>query len=264
MNTSLLTALGLAGVLAASQAAAQVTFYQRNDFRGRSLTVDQPIRNHARSDFDDRASSAIVDGGQWQVCDDVRFNGRCVVLQPGQYDSLAAMGLDNQISSVRPMEHQARDYDRGAPRVAQGYDYPSDGERLYSARVTSARAVYGPPQQRCWVERQDVPDRGANVPGAVIGGVIGGVLGHQIGAGRGNTAATIGGALAGAAVGGNANGGHRGNDAQEVQRCADVPGGEAPDFWDVTYDFHGVEHHVQMTAPPGATIAVDRNGDPRT
>lgn len=70
------------------------------------------------------------------------------------------------------------------------YDYRRrDNERLYEARVTNVRAVVGPPQQRCWVEREQVANSspGVNVPGAIIGGAIGGLLGHQIGGGRGRT-----------------------------------------------------------------------------
>jgi uncharacterized protein YcfJ len=50
---------------------------------------------------------------------------------------------------------------------------------------------------------------------------------------------------------------------QDVQRCATTPSQRRPEFWDVTYDFRGQEHRVQMTAPPGATITVNRRGEPR-
>jgi len=88
MNTMLRTALGVAGVLLAAQASAQVTFYQGRDFRGPSFTADGPVWNLERYGFNDRASSAVVDNGEWQVCEDARFGGRCVVLQPGEYPSL--------------------------------------------------------------------------------------------------------------------------------------------------------------------------------
>jgi uncharacterized protein YcfJ len=253
-------ALCVAGLLAATEAAAQVTFFAREGFRGPSITVDRRLGNLEREGFNDRASSAIVDGGQWQVCEDARFNGRCVVLQPGQYDSLRAMGLNNQVSSVRPVDRVAaydNRYDRD-DRWAR-----RDGERLFEVPVTSVRAVVGPPQQRCWVERQDIATGGANVPGAVIGGVLGGILGHQIGEGRGNDVATIGGAIAGAAVGGNVNRGPDGVVSRDVQRCDYVPSNATPDYWDVTYNFRGIEHRVQMSAPPGPTILVNRDGEPR-
>jgi uncharacterized protein YcfJ len=47
-----------------------------------------------------------------------------------------------------------------------------------------------------------------------------------------------------------------------VQRCADQPA-QGPAYWDVTYFFRGQEHHVQMTAPPGNTVTVNRQGEPR-
>jgi uncharacterized protein YcfJ len=100
------------------------------------------------------------------------------------------------------------------------------------------------------------------VPGAIIGGIIGGVLGHQVGGGRGRDVATAGGAVAGAAIGANA-----GRDkqvyAQDVQRCTNVSSNARPEYYDVTYNFNGVEHRVQMSAPPGPTIAVNGNGEPR-
>jgi uncharacterized protein YcfJ len=148
------------------------------------------------------------------------------------------------------------------------YDYRRrQNERLYEANVSYVRAVVGPPQQRCWVEREQVDNRGAagvNIPGAIIGGAIGGILGHQIGGGRGQDIATGIGILGGAAVGANVG---RGSDdpvyTQNVQRCEYVPTSASLDYWDVTYNFGGYEHRVQMTTPPGATILVNAQGEPR-
>jgi len=117
------------------------------------------------------------------------------------------------------------------------------------------------------VERQQVAPSGggANIPGAIVGAVIGGVLGHQIGSGRGNDIATAGGAVAGAAVGANVNRSGGGPvETRDVQRCTNAPNDAQPDFWDVTYNFRGVEHHMQTSAPPGPTITVNGNGEPRT
>jgi uncharacterized protein YcfJ len=148
------------------------------------------------------------------------------------------------------------------------YDYRRrQNERLYEANVSYVRAVVGPPQQRCWVEREQVDNRGAagvNISGAIIGGAIGGILGHQIGGGRGQDIATGIGILGGAAVGANVG---RGSDdpvyTQNVQRCEYVPTSASLDYWDVTYNFGGYEHRVQMTTPPGATILVNAQGEPR-
>jgi uncharacterized protein YcfJ len=177
------------------------------------------------------------------------------------------MGLNNEISSVRPVDRYA---DSGPPRFADHGPGRDDDrwarrrdERLFEVPVNSVHAVVGPPQQRCWVERQEVGTGGANVPGAVIGGVIGGILGHQVGAGHGRDAATVGGAIAGAAIGGNVDRGPDGVVSRDVQRCDYAPANATPDYWDVTYNFRGVEHHVQMSAPPGPTITVNRDGEPR-
>ena len=164
-------------------------------------------------------------------------------------------------------QRQADEAQRLAASAPAAYDYRRrPDEPLYEAPVTSVRAVVGPPQQRCWVERQIV-DSGApgiNVPGAVVGGVVGGILGHQIGSGRGQDLATGIGAAGGAVLGANA--GHEAPGAvytQDVQRCATVPTAARLDYWDVTYNFRGYEHRVQTTTPPGSTILVNAQGEPR-
>ncbi len=67
-----------------------------------SFTADSSVWNMDRTGFNDRTSSAVVRGGSWEVCEHARFEGRCIVLQPGEYPSLAAMGMNNNVSSVRP------------------------------------------------------------------------------------------------------------------------------------------------------------------
>jgi len=268
MSMSFRMLLGVAGVALATQAGAQVTFYSGEGFRGEAFQVTGPVWDFDRTHFNDRASSAIVGRGRWQVCVDARFSGRCVILTRGSYPSLAGFGMNNAISSVRPVTREVR-YENEVPPTAAApvYEYrvrPS--ERLYQANVTSVRAVIGTPGQHCWVERQQVveprPDA-ANVPGAIIGGIIGGVLGHQVGAGRGRDVATVGGAVAGAAVGANVNRGGTAVYGQDVQRCEAAPAAARPDFWDVTYEFRGVLHHAQLAAAPGPTITVNERGEPR-
>ncbi len=250
--------------------AAQVTFYERERFEGRTFTTDKQVGNFERYGFNDRASSVVVGGGQWEVCDNTGFSGRCVVLRPGQYASLGAMGLNDRVSSVRAVNANLRPDDhRYAPAPVAVYDSRRRGnERLYEANVTSVRAVLGTPEQRCWVEREPAPAQrgGANVPGALLGAVIGGILGHQVGGGRGQDIATAGGAVAGAAVGANVgrDGGGPQGQMQDVQRCASAPSQARPDYWDVTYNFRGQEHRIQITTQPGATVVVNEQGEPRT
>ena len=255
MRAMLKTLLGAAGVALAAQAAAQVTLYADEGFHGRAFTANGTIRNFDRTGFNDRAQSVVVQGGRWEACEDADFAGRCVVLRPGSYDSLSGMGMSRKISSIRPVG----DYGYYSNEAPAAYV-----ERRYQVPVTSVHAVVGPPEQRCWVERQQVvQDRGGpNIPGAIVGGVLGGVLGHQIGSGRGNDVATAGGAVAGAAIGANVNRGGTEPYDRDVQRCETVPTSAQPDYWDVTYDFRGVHHRVQLRAPPGPTLTVNDNGVP--
>jgi uncharacterized protein YcfJ len=262
MRKPLTIPLAVAAIMLATQAGAEITFYPGDDFHGRGFTVDREVSNLDKTGFNDRARSAIVNAGRWEACEDAYFRGRCVVLRPGSYDSLEGMGMSERISSIRPAGHHAR-FDEPQPLATPSYDYyQRPHERLYEANVTSVHAVGGPPEQRCWVERQQaVEPGGANIPGAVVGAVIGGVLGHQVGGGRGRDVATAGGAVAGAAIGANVGRGGTTYD-RDVERCTNVSGFR-PSYWDVTYQFQGVEHRVQLSAPPGPTISVNGNGEPR-
>jgi len=272
MNSLIKSALLLAGSLLATQALAQVTFYERENFSGRSFSPQRPqVVNFERLGFNDRASSVIVLSERWQVCDDVRFGGRCAVLSPGRYRSLASMGLNDRVSSVRRIGRNERiDDDLVMVPPDPVYDNRRrNNERLYDAEVIAVRAVVGPPERRCWIEREQVVEEEqsrANVPGALAGALIGGIIGHQIGNGGGRDIATVGGVVGGAAIGANVG---RSTDGQrtvgrDVQRCEENVRQTQPDYWDVTYRFRGIEHQVQMTSPPGRTLSVNRRGEPRS
>lgn len=259
-----------ATLLVASQAFAQVTFYESDNFQGRSFTTQQQINDFQRFGFNDRASSVVVMNNRWEVCEDIRFSGRCVVLRAGRYPSLSAMGINDRVSSVRMIGSNARvDDNRYAPPPIPVYDNRRrNGEGLYEANVSSVRAVVGPPTQRCWVEREQMVQNngGANAPAVIAGALLGGILGHQVGGGRGNDLATAGGAIAGATIGSNigSNSGGQVVVTQNVQRCSTVPNQSQPDYWDVTYIFRGQEHRIQMATPPGRTVTVNRLGEPRS
>jgi len=107
MNTYLKNALTLTAVAIASQVMAQVTFYEQDNFRGRSFTTENQVGNFQRYGFNDSASSVVVTKDSWEVCETTQFGGRCAVLQPGRYPSLAAMGLNDRVSSVRAVRNNA-------------------------------------------------------------------------------------------------------------------------------------------------------------
>lgn len=279
MTTTIVQALLATSALAfILPAAAQVTFYEKEGFQGRTFNTQQRIGNLERSNFSNQASSVVVVGSRYQVCENTRFEGRCTVLRPGQYPSLVAMGLNNRISSVRPLQANQRvaeaDY-APMPVVAQDFRRRRD-ERLFDADVVSARAVAGTPAQRCWMEREQVVQQQAqpqpvqgdlNLPGAAIGAVIGGILGHQVGGGSGKQIATVGGAVGGAALGAQYGRGTTSVAAapitQDVRRCDGNAVQAVPAYWDVTYQFRGQQHRIQTARDPGRTVTVNRNGEPR-
>lgn len=269
MNTLFKQALLVSAIAIATHATAQITFYEGEYFGGRSFTANQSTPDFRNAGFNDRASSIVVEDERWEVCVDAHYNGQCMVLRPGRYASLAEMGLNDQVSSVRVMDPAENiDKHRLAPMPSPVYDSRRrDHERVFDAKVLSARAVVGPPTQRCRVEREEVPQTQSkpNVGGAVAGALLGGILGHQVGGGVGKDLATIGGAVAGAAVGANV-GREDGKPAtqREVKRCADQPASTKPVFWDVRYRFRGRDHQVQMTYAPGDTITVNGKGEPRS
>jgi uncharacterized protein YcfJ len=256
--------------LLATAASAQVTFYEREGFRGQAYTANGDVANMQRRGFNDQASSAIVERGQWEVCTDAQFRGDCRVLRSGSYDSLRGMGLGNRISSVRRARGRG-DNDRYTyapePLREPNYDYRRrPRERLYEARVTSTHAVYETNNERCWSERDDSQrDRGRpNVGGAIIGGILGGVLGHQIGGGSGKDIATGVGAIGGAVVGSNVGRNRDSNDyGRRVERCTSDNRSSQPMYWDVAYNHRGTDHRAQMASPPGDTITVNNRGEPR-
>ncbi len=247
--------------------ASQVIFYERENFEGRSFAAERPVDDFGRFGFNDRASSVVVLGGPWEACTDNAFAGRCAVLRPGRYASLAAMGMNDRVSSVRQVGPQVRvEEQRYAPPPVAVYDNRRRGdERTFEADVTSVRAVVGPVEQRCWMEQEQVSQNsgGSNPGGAVVGALIGGILGHQVGGGTGKDIATAGGAVAGAVVGSRMGANGQQVQTQNVQRCTNVAAQGRPEYWDVTYSFRGTEHRIQMTTRPGPTITVNGQGEPR-
>jgi uncharacterized protein YcfJ len=270
MNSTLKAILATTTAAFAITATAQITFFEKEDFQGRSFTTERAVGNFANMGFNDRASSVVVNSQRWEVCEDIRYGGRCAVLRPGRYAALADMALNNRVSSVQPVSRNRRVEDgHYAPDPQPLYDSRRrNDEPLFAANVTAAHAVMGPTTQRCWMEREAVVQEqdGINAGGAVVGALLGGILGHQVGGGVGKDIATAGGAVAGAVVG--ANVGRNKNPSQgtarDVQRCTEQPNEGPPAYWDVVYNFRGVDHRVQMTTAPGPTILVNALGEPRT
>ncbi|WP_158290199.1 beta/gamma crystallin family protein [Ramlibacter sp. WS9] len=229
MKTLIKTAIAACTLVLGTQAMAQIVIYEREGFRGRSVVVDKDMRNLDRRGMGDSAKSIVVERGRWEVCDEPRFQGRCAVLRRGNYPTLQGAGFTSNISSIRKAS-EGRRYDN-EPQAAAGDDYQyrrRASERTSEVPVTSVRAIMGPPNQRCWVDRQAAP-----APADPAAALIAGILGYQVGPAP-----------------------------QTVQRCREVQG--APAHYEVTYNFRGSPRTVQMAAPPANNkIVVNQRGEPR-
>ena len=138
MNARIRNTLIVLGIAAAGSASANVTFYERENFAGREITIDQTVPNFGDTRFNDRARSAIVNSGQWEVCVDAQFAGSCQVIGPGRYPDLG--GLAGRVSSVRPMT-TARVTDRGErQRPAGAHGGGRATATLYEGRDLSGRS----------------------------------------------------------------------------------------------------------------------------
>lgn len=89
------------GILATAAGAADLTLYSDGDFQGRPLNVVIDLKQLGSLNFNDRASSVVIEKGAWVLCSGEDFSGDCVTLEPGRYGSLKDLGLDDAITSVR-------------------------------------------------------------------------------------------------------------------------------------------------------------------
>ena len=88
-------------MFAGSTAMAGITFYEFENFGGRQIGGNEAMPNFRALDFNDRARSAIIDGGPWEVCVGTNFDNKCTVLAPGRYPNLGEWS--RKISSARPV-----------------------------------------------------------------------------------------------------------------------------------------------------------------
>ena len=104
----------------------------------------------------------------------------------------------------------------------------SPADQIFQARVVSARAVGTAPEQHCWMEQKQIGP--LELPGAIVAGV-GDLLSNQ----------------------------H--SEPNIVRHCETISGTTA--YWDVVYEFNGVQHRTQLSSAPGTTVAVNGYGDLR-
>ena len=164
MNTLLRNSLTLASLLIANQATAQITFYEEQGFAGRSFSTDKRIGNFERNGFNDRASSLVVQRDRWEVCEDAQFRGRCIVLRPGRYASLSAIGLNERVSSVRKVSKNAQiaNY-RYAPVPVADYERNASGQVTFYEHEGFAGRSFTTLEQNANFQRSGFNDRASSV-----------------------------------------------------------------------------------------------------
>jgi len=96
-------AVGIVAATYAFAASAQLVLYENDNFNWRSFRASNSVSNLDQNGFNDKASSVRVGNGRWQLCDDAYFRGSCVTLNPGEYPSLRAMGMNDKVSSAREL-----------------------------------------------------------------------------------------------------------------------------------------------------------------
>jgi len=83
------------------------TFFVDDNFKGRRVHLDRPVRSFRALGMNDMVSSIDIQSGRWLVCVDDDFHGRCQVIDQS-VDKLSRFGLDDKISSARPLSRGDR------------------------------------------------------------------------------------------------------------------------------------------------------------
>jgi hypothetical protein len=88
---------------AAPAASPAVVVYDQADFKGRALTIAGPTPDLGSVGFDNKvASFTIQGGGDWVLCENKNYTGRCVRVQ-GQAGDLSLLQLSGRVSSLYPV-----------------------------------------------------------------------------------------------------------------------------------------------------------------
>src|SRR6185312_7561467 len=100
-GTLMALAIVAASALPAAAFAQSITFYEYEGFGGRRIDADHALPDFEPTGLNDATNAIIVRYGQWIVCTDAYFRGRCMTFGPGEYSNLGAYDLSRSISSAR-------------------------------------------------------------------------------------------------------------------------------------------------------------------
>jgi hypothetical protein len=93
------------GIAYESKGDPDILLYDDTSYRGRGKGFNASIGdghyNLVGNGFNDITSSLKIIRGQWRLFVDKDYNGRSIILGPGDYPNIAAKGLpDNSLSSI--------------------------------------------------------------------------------------------------------------------------------------------------------------------
>ena len=81
----------------------QIVVYDQNDFKGHAITIDHAVPDLNALHFDNKvASLQIVGAGDWVLCENKNYTGRCARVQ-GQAVNLKLFQLNDRVSSLYPV-----------------------------------------------------------------------------------------------------------------------------------------------------------------
>jgi hypothetical protein len=90
-------------VAAVVPAALSVVVYDQPNFKGVSLTIAAATPDLSALNFDNKvASLTITGGGDWVLCENKNYTGRCVRVQ-SQAQNLNLLQLSGRVSSLYPV-----------------------------------------------------------------------------------------------------------------------------------------------------------------
>jgi hypothetical protein len=81
----------------------QIVVYDQNDFKGHAITIDRPVADLGTLHFDNKVASLQIKGaGDWVLCENKNYKGRCARVQ-SQAVNLKLFQLNDRVSSLYPV-----------------------------------------------------------------------------------------------------------------------------------------------------------------
>jgi len=105
-----------------------ITLWSGPNFTGRSITLVDSESSLRRLNFNDAARSVEVHSGEWTVCRDSDFEGRCTTISR-DIRNLSQVNMDRAISSVSDRPRNGYDGGYGGGRPGYGDRPPYGGGR---------------------------------------------------------------------------------------------------------------------------------------